>query len=204
MNVRPSVPVRKIPPPPPAGGAGPDARERILGTAYELFTHHGVAGVGVDRIVAEADVAKTTLYRHFRSKDVLVVAVLQRHEELWTRGWLEPETARLASSPEAGALAVFDALDLWFGQPDYAGCLFINVLLETHDPSSPVRQAAITALDHVYDVLLRIAEEAGAVDSEAMAHQIQIVIRGCIIAAVEGRFEAVEQGRVVVRRLLEG
>ena len=89
----------QIPPRSPAGVASADARERILATAYELFTRHGLVAVGVDRIVAEAGVAKTTLYRHFGSKDGLAVAVLLRHEELWTRKWLEPEAARLARAP---------------------------------------------------------------------------------------------------------
>ena len=110
------------------------------GTAYELFTQHGLGGVGVDRIVAEVGVAKTTLYRHFGSKDALAVAVLLRHEELWTQGWLESEVVARATPPGGSILAIFDALDEWFGQADYEGCLFINTLLETRDQSSPVRR----------------------------------------------------------------
>jgi AcrR family transcriptional regulator len=194
----------QIPLRPPAGAAGADARERILATAYELFTQHGLVAVGVDRIVAEAGVAKTTLYRHFGSKDGLAVAVLQRHEELWTRKWLEPEATRLARSPGGSPLAIFDAFDEWFGQADYEGCLFINSMLETRDRSSAVRQAAIAAIERVYDVVQRLLEEAGVLDSEAVAHQIQIVMRGCIVAAVEGRVDAVRHGRLAAQRLLEG
>ena len=65
------------------------ARERVLGTAYELFHRHSLHTVGVDRIVAEAGVAKTTLYRHFPSKDELAVSVLARHQDVWLTGWLE-------------------------------------------------------------------------------------------------------------------
>jgi AcrR family transcriptional regulator len=184
--------------------AGTDARERILATAYELFTRHGLVAVGVDRIVAEAGVAKTTLYRQFGSKDGLAVAVLQRHEELWTRRWLEPEAARLAKPPGGSPLAIFDAFEEWFGQADYQGCLFINSLLETRERSSAVRLAAIAAIERVYDVVQRLLEEAGVSDSEAMAHQIQIIMRGCIVAAVEGRVDAIGHGRLAAQRLLEG
>jgi hypothetical protein len=76
---------------PPNGSVAADGRERIIRTAYELFVHHGLAAVGVHCIVAEAGVAETTLYRHFRSKDDLIAAVLQRHGDLWLGGWLEPE-----------------------------------------------------------------------------------------------------------------
>jgi AcrR family transcriptional regulator len=182
---------------------GADARERVLATAYELFAHHGLGAVGVDRIVAEAGVAKTTLYRHFGSKEGLAVAVLLRHDELWTRKWLEPEATRLATSPGGSPLGIFDALAEWFGQADYEGCLFINCLLETRDHSSPVREAAIAAIDRVYDVVKRLVEEAGVLESEAVAHQIQIVMRGCIVAAVEGRVDAVKHGRLAAQRLLE-
>jgi AcrR family transcriptional regulator len=203
MHARPGQRVGQIPPRPPPGAAGGDARERILETAYELFTRYGLAAVGVDRIVAEAGVAKTTLYRRFGSKDGLAVAVLLRHEELWTRKWLEPAAARLASSPGGGPLAIFEALDEWFGQADYEGCLFINSLLETRDRSSPVRAEAIAAIENVYEVVQRLLEEAGFPDSDARAHQIQLVMRGCIVAAVEGRRDAVKQGRVAAQRLLE-
>jgi AcrR family transcriptional regulator len=182
---------------------GDEARERILATAYELFTQHGLVAVGVDRIVAEAGVAKTTLYRHFRSKDGLAVAVLLRHEELWTRKWLAPEAARLVSAPGGGPAAIFDALGEWFGQADYEGCLFINALLETRDHESPVRKAAIAALEHVYEVVQRLLEEAGVPDSEALAHQLQIIMRGSIVAAVEGRTDAVKHARMAAQRLVE-
>src|SRR6266849_5549272 len=89
------------------------ARERVLQTAYDLFCRHGVQAIGVDRIVAEASVAKVTLYKHFRSKQELIVAALDLREELWTRAWLERETERRADTPTMRLLAVFDLLDEW-------------------------------------------------------------------------------------------
>ena len=77
-----------------------DARERALRTAYRLFSRHGVQAIGIDRIIAEAGIAKATLYRHFRSKEELVVAALERRETLWTRDWLEQEIRRRARKPE--------------------------------------------------------------------------------------------------------
>jgi AcrR family transcriptional regulator len=203
MDVRSGQSAGRIPPRPPPEAANGDARERILATAYELFTRYGLVAVGVDRIVAEAGVAKTTLYRHFHSKDALAVAVLERHEQLWTRKWLEPEAVRLASTSQEGPIAIFDALEEWFGQADYEGCPFINSLLETRDRASPVRKAAIAAIENVYDVVQRLLADAGIADSEAVAHQIQIVMRGTIVAAVEGQADAVKQGRIAARRLLE-
>src|SRR5258707_1167511 len=87
------------------------ARERIDRTAYELFSRYGVRAVGVDTISARSGVAKMTLYRHYPSKKDLALAFLRRREELWTRSWLQQEVERLAHTPAARLLAVFDVFD---------------------------------------------------------------------------------------------
>src|SRR5712691_6433727 len=80
-------------------GPGGSARERLLRVAYDLFCRHGVQATGIDRIVADAGVAKMTLYKHFRSKEELIVAALDLREDLWTYGWLEREIERRADTP---------------------------------------------------------------------------------------------------------
>jgi AcrR family transcriptional regulator len=180
-----------------------DARERILRTSYELFRRNGVNIIGIDRIVAESGVAKTTLYRHFRSREDLVLAVLERHEELWTWGWLDDEIKRRARTPEAQLLAVFDAFDDWFHQPDYEGCLFTNSLLETHDRASRVRSTSMEKLAIIRVLLQKLAEEAGIRGPEVFARQIQMLMLGSIVAAVDGNLEAARQARVLAGLFLE-
>jgi len=180
-----------------------DARERIVRTAYELFTRHGLAGVGVDRIVAEADVAKTTLYRHFRSKDDLIAAVLERHQQLWFVDWLQPQTRGRGDSPAEQLLAIFETLAEWFGDKNFQGCLLINSLLETHDRSSAARDASIRAIDDVYAFLERLAAEANAREPERLATQIHLLVRGSIVAATQGRAESVRDAREAARHLIE-
>lgn len=197
-----SSPRPAIPPRPAPDDAVKDARERILRTAYELFLKYGFTAVGVDRIVAEAGVAKTTLYRHFHSKNALVVAVLERHEALWTVGWLEPETRRRAKAADERILAVFEAFDDWFQDEGYQGCMMINSLLEIHDDTSPIHTAALNGIEGVYALLVELAEQAGVRDPQAFAHRIQLLMRGSIVAAVEGRFEAVAEAGTLTRELL--
>ena len=191
-----------VPPRPAPDDAVKDARERILRTAYELFLKHGFSAVGVDRIVADAGVAKTTLYRHFRSKNDLVVAVLERHDDLWTVGWLEPETRRRAAADDEQIVAVFEAFDDWFRDEGYQGCMFINSLLEVHDDTSPIHTAALGGIEHVYARLVDWAENAGVDDPTAFAHRMQLLMRGAIVAAVEGRFDAVAEAGALARELL--
>jgi AcrR family transcriptional regulator len=191
-----------IPPRPAPDEAVKDARERILRTAYELFLKHGFSAVGVDRIVADAGVAKTTLYRHFRSKNDLVVAVLERHEDLWTVGWREPETRRRAAADDEQIVAVFEAFDDWFRDEGYQGCMFINSLLEVHDDTSPIHTAALGGIERVYARLVEWAENAGVDDPTAFAHRTQLLMRGAIVAAVEGRLDAVAEAGALARELL--
>ena len=182
---------------------GVDPRERILITAYALFTTYGLSAVGVDRVVAEAGVAKSTLYRHFPSKDDLVVAVLDRRDLIWTQGWLRPEVERLASTPAARLLAIFDALDIWFHRHDFEGCLFINSLLETHGQSSPVRSATIAGMTRVRGVVLELAHEAGADDPEGLARALHMLITGSIIGAEQGDLDSAREAKEVAGLVLE-
>src|SRR5215217_1589645 len=97
----------------------PDARERILETAYELFSQRAIRDVGIDEVIERADVAKATLYRHFPSKDELVLAFLERREEIWTKGLIEAEARRRGQTPEEQLLSIFDIFDEWFHRDDF-------------------------------------------------------------------------------------
>jgi len=179
------------------------ARDRLLRTAYALFHRNSLSTVGVDRIVAEADVAKTTLYRHFSSKDALAVSVLRHHEDVWTRDWLERAIKRHGETAGARVLGIFDAFDEWFRREDYEGCLFARALLETRDPANPVRAAAAAGLEHVRALIRGLAENAGVHDPDAFALQIQMLLLGATVAAVYGDLDAARQARDVARLLLE-
>jgi AcrR family transcriptional regulator len=179
------------------------ARERVLRTAYTLFQSNNLNTVGVDRIVAEADVAKTTLYRHFPSKDDLTVSVLRHHEDVWMRGWLEQAIERSGKSPAARLLAIFDAFDDWFRRDDYEGCLFVRALLETRDPVNAVYTAAAEGLEKVRALIRGLAEEAGVHDPNVFALQIQLLLLGATVAAVHGDLDAAQQARDVAKLVLE-
>src|SRR3954470_24395806 len=137
------------------------ARERILETAYDLFSRHGTHAVGVDAIVADSGVAKMSLYRNFGSKDELILAFLRRREELWTKDWLQGEVMRRADDPAGRLLAIFDVFGEWFARDDYEGCSFVNVMLEVTDPDHPVRQASVQHLVTIRAYVADLAEQAG-------------------------------------------
>ena len=122
----------------------PTARQRILDSAYELFSRRGIRAVGVDEVIEGAAVAKATLYRHFRSKDELVLAFLEQRERLWTWQLVEAGARERGSTAEERLLAIFDVFHDWFQREDYEGCSFVNVLLETGDRGHPVGAAVLS------------------------------------------------------------
>jgi AcrR family transcriptional regulator len=180
-----------------------NARQRILDTAYELFSRHGVRAVGVDEVIRQASVAKATLYRHFRSKDDLVLAFLQQRELLWTRNWVEAEARRRGATPEEQLLAIFDLFDEWFQKDDFEGCSFINVLLEVSDRATPIGKASAVHLENIRSVLCSLAQEAGLRDPEQFAHSWHILMKGSIVAAGEGDPDAAKRAQAMGRLLIE-
>jgi AcrR family transcriptional regulator len=181
----------------------PSARERILESAYELFSHRGIRAVGIDEIRERADVAKATLYRHFASKDELVLAFLDRREQLWTREWVEREARARASDPEGQLLAIFDAFDEWFRQADFEGCSFINVMLEWADREHPIGRASVLHLANIRAFLATLAAEAGLREPETFAHSWHILMEGSIVAAAEGDAEAAQRAKAMGGALIE-
>ena len=169
-----------------ATGGRESGRERVLETAYELFSRHGTRAVGVDRIIAESGVAKMTLYRNFASKDDLILAFLERREERWTRDWLQATVEGRAEAPAQRLLAIFDTFGEWFAREDFEGCSFINVMLEIDDPGSPVRRESVRQLSEIRGFIGGLAKDAGVEDVDGFARQWHILMKGCIVAAAEG------------------
>ena len=179
------------------------ARERILESAYGLFSHRGVRGVGIDEVIENASVAKATLYRHFESKDELVLEFLRVRELRWTYGWVEAEARRRGGTPEGSLLAIFDLFDEWFHSTDFEGCSFVNVLLETSDLDHPIGAASAFHLANIRGVLRTLAEEANLRDPDTFALSFHILMKGSIVQAGEGDRDAAKRAQAMARLLIE-
>ena len=174
----------------------------MLEAAYELFSRGGVTSTGVDTVIAEAGVAKMTLYRNFGSKEELALAFLDLREQRWTYGWVAAEVAERADTPEGMLLAIFDVLGEWFAREDFEGCAFISVLAEMHGQDSPVGDACRRHLANIRTILAGLAAKAGIDEPDSFAHQWQILMKGSIVAAMEGDHEAGRRAREMGALLL--
>jgi len=113
------------------------ARRRLLDTATRLFYGEGIRAVGIDRIIAEAGVAKATFYNHFPAKDDLVVAYIEEQDRLGRQA-----VAALPGLPPRQAIAaILGRIGAAVVGGDYRGCPFLNAAAEYPDPKSPVRRA---------------------------------------------------------------
>lgn len=176
-----------------------EVRDRLLAAAERLIYRDGISATGVDTILAEASVARMSLYNQFGSKDGLVLAALERRDRRWM-AWYETRVTALAPAGPGRALALFDALDEWFRQPDFHGCAFINAAGELADPAHAVRQLSARHKLALARFVGDVADEAG---QGALNRALFLLIEGAIVAAmVEGRPDAARDARQVAARLL--
>ncbi|WP_334172366.1 TetR/AcrR family transcriptional regulator [Sinomonas sp.] len=183
-----------------ATGRRPGARERILDTSYELFARRGIRDVGVDEIITRSGVAKATFYRHFPSKDALVLAYLDRWFLARSEA-LEAATRNIESRDEA-LLAVFGVLDDWFQRGRAEASAFLHVMIEM-GPDHPLGQASIEYLRRTRDQLAEIALAAGLDDPDGFAWSCHILIKGAMVADAEGDTRAAERARLMASLLIE-
>jgi AcrR family transcriptional regulator len=169
-----------------AGGAAAepasDVRDRILGTASALFYERGVRAVGVDLVVQEAAVAKTSLYRYFPTKDDLIVAFLEREDlEFWAQ-W--DRVAEQCTGDPAGEL---DAHLRWIGErlgrSNYRGCPQINVAAEFAEQDHPARQASQRHMQALRSRLQNITKQLSIPRPKQLAAQLAVLVNGAFVSS---------------------
>lgn len=153
------------------------ARDQILATAGRLFYQWGYHAVGVDTIVAESGVAKMTLYRHFPSKDDLIVAYLQQaNADFWQ--WWEQAIAPYADDPRQQLIGLFEATASLAQMPYCFGCAFQMTAGEFPDPTHPGHQVALEHKRAVIQRLIEMAGAAGVPNPTALGHHLYLLMEG--------------------------
>ena len=159
-----------------------DVRERILETASDLFYRRGVRAVGVDVVVEAAGVAKTSLYRHFRTKDDLIAAFLRREDEDFWACW-DRVAARHAQDGEAELEAHLAWIGERVGRPNYRGCPQLNVAAEFPEEDHPARVVARSHKQELRRRLRDIAERLRVDRPDDLGAQLAVVINGAFVSS---------------------
>jgi AcrR family transcriptional regulator len=177
------------------------ARARILDTATRLFYARGLRAVGVDTIIAESGVAKATFYKHFPAKDDLVVAYLDRVDEVWT-GQLRAAAEAAGPAPADQLVGLFGALDSACRRDGYRGCGFINAAAESA-PGTVAHDRTVAHKQRVLAWLRDLAATAGAPRPEGLARSLALLLDGALSSgALDADPEAVEVARDTARSLV--
>ena len=183
-------------------------KEILIETSLRLFNEHGYHATGIDTVMRESGVSKTTLYKYFRTKEELILAVLKfRHEQLDLLFQTAIEKVNEETSKIDGVLcveqqkiiAVFNALDQWFQSENFFGCNFINASAEYGDKEDPIHQYAAYHKAWVCDYLCAIMSGL----SKELSDELVLVMDGAIVTAhVRGDRQAAQKAKRIAQLLL--
>ena len=178
-------------------------RDHLIEVATELFNRCGYHASGIDRVIAEAGVAKTTLYRHFRTKEDLIVAVLQRIDTQHREG-LRAAVDQLAHEPKQKILASFDVLEDWFRGNSFYGCPFMSAASEYNVRTSPVFQVVVLHKRLMIAYFEELARAAGFDEPARIGEEINLLHEGATaVAQVNGDPSTARRAKAMAARLID-
>lgn len=169
-----------------ARARGLPARRRILNAAAALFGENGVERTGVDSLIDAANVAKATFYRHFPSKEALVVAWLEDRGTRWFDDVRQAAEAG-TSTPEEVVPRIFEATAAWLAATDYLGCPYLNTALELNGREAAAADVSRAYILEIGAYIQELVRSTGRPDADALALAIHSLLAGSISLAVAMR-----------------
>lgn len=171
---------------PAAGPAGkPSMRARIIEAAAELFYAQGIRAVSAEKIIARVGITKVTFYRHFPTKDDLIVAYLERRAR-WERDAVE--AARQASGDDVREVfrMIAEGIGADSCSPGFRGCPFINAAAEYPDAEHPVRKVVDAHRRWFRGAIEEMLQEIGVTDASDVADQLLMLRDGAMVGGYLG------------------
>lgn len=156
-------------------------RERLIKTSHDLFYSEGFHTVGLDRILHEVGVTKTTFYKHFSSKDDLIAAALEWHDAWWRETFVKLLRRHGGDTPRGQLGSVFDAIDSVLNSAEFNGCFFVNVAVQFPNPNDPANQAARRHKHMMEDLIRELAGYAGTADPATFAQEFCLLMEGAYV-----------------------
>ncbi len=163
----------------------PNKRDELVRNALDVFYQNGFHATGMDMLVKETGVSKTSMYKHFRTKEDLILAALRLRDEMF-RNWFYRRLDELADTPKGQLLAMFDVLAEWFAKREFRGCMFIKASAEYQEPKHPIHKQSAEHKRLLLEHFIGLARNAGAAEPKALATQLMLLKEGAIVMAVMG------------------
>ena len=186
------------------GGESDTPSARLLATALHLFYANGIRAVGVDRLIADAGVAKASFYAHYPSKQDLVDTYLKAWGEAWLE-WLDEAMEGRSARPVEQLIGLFDALEDMARDRQFRGCAFTNALADAGGEANSVRKLARDHKKALAKLIETRAAAAGVEDPRAAAASAVLLIDGAMVGAARERSTTVvRHGREVFEMVLSG
>ncbi|MBO6505162.1 MAG: TetR family transcriptional regulator [Kordiimonadaceae bacterium] len=180
----------------------PSKRDELVQKALDAFYRNGFHATGMDMLVAETGISKTSMYKHFRTKDDLILAVLRLRDERF-RNWLYRRMEDLADTPKGQLIAMFDALGEWFEEQGFKGCMFIKASSEYQEPTNPIHMQSADHKRLLEQHFTALAADAGYKNAAALARQLLLLKEGAIVTAHLGHTDdAAKDGKEAAIALL--
>lgn len=178
-------------------------RQQLLDIAIGLFNERGYHASGIDLILEEAGIAKTTLYRHFKTKDDLIVAALRTIDQRYRddmRSFVDKRTEK----PEEKLLATFNYLESWFKKKTFYGCAFVSAAGEFSDEGSVIFQEAATHKRLVLAYFEELARLANLKNPKELAEEINLLHEGATaVAHISRKHKAAQTARKIAQKLID-
>ncbi len=157
-------------------------RDELVQRALKTCYQGGFHAIGMDKLAKETGVSKTAMYKHFRTKEELILATLRLRDEQF-RNWLYRRMEELADTPKQQLISMFDAMEEWFDEAGFKGCMFVKASSEYQDASHPIHQQSADHKRMLERHMIELALKAELTKPEALARQLLLLKEGAIVTA---------------------
>lgn len=180
-----------------------ETRQKLVESAIRRFYRDGFRNVGLDQILADVGISKTAFYKHFESKEDLLLAALADHQVWMEQVFVQKIRERGGATPRGQLLALFDVVGWIIDQDHFHGCIFVNVSMEFPLLHDPAHQAAARSKQAFEAVVRGIAAQGGAASPADLAAELCLVIEGAYVTKhVTGNAETLDIARRVGERVI--
>ncbi len=178
-------------------------REILIDASRELFIARGFHAVGVDTILKKSGISKRTLYKYFKSKEDLILAVIRHYDETF-RNYLMREVEARKDSAYEQLLVIFDVSEQWFSEANFHGCLAVKAIGEFSEKNKAIQRSCEEFVRLIGEYMEELATKAGARDAKGLARELVLLFEGAIVmAVVSGNPKVAQQAKTMARRCVD-